>query len=220
MATARRYSHLSVPAHAVGPFEQISGLEVRNAELEETNRRLQHALERVQRLAYLDPLTGLGNRRYFDSVVPSELRRAVRARKPLTLFICDVDNFKLCNDVHGHDGGDALLIEVAHVLRTYCRRGGDLAIRYAGDEFALLLPGVQRSMAKVFADGLRDAVRRLSVPFGLNRLVDGVTLSIGGVTLRGGTQPCEAARLVTLADRALYRAKRSGRDRAVLVVCR
>ena len=142
MALALSYSRGSPHRFPIDMKQQIMELENRNAELERTNRRLKVEFERAQRLALLDPLTGLGNRRYFDSVVPSELQRAARTGKPLTLFICDVDYFKHFNDSHGHDVGDALLIEVANVLRKFCRRGGDLAIRYAGDEFALLLPGV------------------------------------------------------------------------------
>jgi len=201
------------------PLQQIADLECKIADLEETNRRLKREFERAQRLALLDPLTGLGNRRYFDSVVPSELHRAARTGKPLTLFICDVDNFKHFNDAHGHDIGDALLTEVAHVLRQYCRRGGDLAIRYAGDEFALLLPGVHRHMAVRFAYNLRAAVQSVSVNCGSRHVARHVTLSIGGAVFRD-TRPCPAATLVAVADRALYRAKRAGRNRGSFALCR
>jgi diguanylate cyclase (GGDEF)-like protein len=219
MALALSYSRGSPNRFPVDMKQQIVELENRNAELERTNRRLKVEFERAQRLALLDPLTGLGNRRYFDSVVPSELQRAARTGKPLTLFICDVDYFKHFNDSHGHDVGDALLIEVANVLRTFCRRGGDLAIRYAGDEFALLLPDVPRHMAVRFAYNLRIAVQAISVVHRNRRIAERATLSIGGAVFRDA-EPCTAATLATVADRALYRAKGAGRNRSVLALCR
>ena len=199
--------------------QQIVELENRNAELERTNRRLKLEFERAQRLALLDPLTGLGNRRYFDSVVPSELQRAARTRKPLTLFICDVDYFKHFNDSHGHDVGDALLIEVANVLRKFCRRGGDLAIRYAGDEFALLLPDVPRNMAVRFAYNLRIAVQAISSSIAIGASPSAPPLVSAAAVFRDA-EPCTAANLAAVADRALYRAKGAGRNRSVLALCR
>jgi diguanylate cyclase len=203
-------------ARAREAFSGIATLEARNAELEETNRRLLLDIERLQRLVYLDPLTGLGNRRHFDTVAGSELRRAVRTGKPLSLLICDVDHFKQCNDRYGHDGGDRVLVEIADILRQFCRRGGDLAIRYAGDEFALLLPGARPKTLVEFAGGLRAAVR------GVRLDADGgerASISIGGATFFG-TEPCAVAQLVRAADRALYRAKRAGRNRAEFTICR
>jgi len=203
-------------ARARDAFAGIATLEARNAELEETNRRLRLDIERLQRLVYLDPLTGLGNRRHFDTVAGSELRRAVRTGKPLSLLICDVDHFKECNDRYGHDGGDRVLVEIAGILRQFCRRGGDLAIRYAGDEFAMLLPGVRPKTAIEFAAGLRAAVR------GVRLDADGgerASMSIGGATFFG-TELCAVAQLVRAADRALYRAKRAGRNRAEFTICR
>jgi two-component system chemotaxis family response regulator WspR len=218
MATAPNYSHLEPPEHEIALVERLTGLAIRNAELEEANRHLRADLERAERLAHLDPLTGLGNRRYFDSVAPSELQRAARIQGPLTLFICDVDNFKSCNDLHGHEGGDAVLVKVAEVLRTFCRRGGDLAIRYGGDEFALLLPGIEARPAARFADGLREAVENSAITFGRNRVVRRVTLSIGIATFQGAPA-CSTMELVNAADRALYRAKRDGRNRTAQVAC-
>jgi two-component system, chemotaxis family, response regulator WspR len=219
MATAPSYSPLEAPEYEIALIERLSGLAIRNAELEEANRRLRANLERAERLAHLDPLTGLGNRRYFDSVAPSELQRAARTRDPLTLFICDVDYFKTCNDLHGHECGDAVLVKVAQVLRTFCRRGGDLAIRYGGDEFALLLPGVGTRPAAQFADGLREAVQSSAIHFGSNRVVREITLSIGSATFCDAPA-CSTLELVNAADRALYRAKRDGRNRTAQVVCR
>jgi len=199
-------------------FSRLSALESRNADLEQANEQLRSDVARLKRLAYLDPLTGLGNRRHFDTAIATELRRATRHLAPLTLLICDVDHFKAANDTYGHDVGDAVLIEIAGVLRRFCRRGGDLAIRYAGDEFALILPGIPYVTAMRFAEGLRASVRALSVRHPRARQHATLTLSVGGATFQG-TEACAPARLVAAADGALYRAKRAGRNRAELAVC-
>jgi PleD family two-component response regulator len=116
-------------------FRRISNLETANAGLAETNRRLRADLQRLQKLAYLDPLTGLGNRRYFACCIDSELRRAARTHSPTALIICDIDEFKRYNDRYGHCGGDAVLIAVGATLKQFCRRGGDLAIRRSGTRY-------------------------------------------------------------------------------------
>jgi diguanylate cyclase (GGDEF)-like protein len=196
-----------------GARSELSILLSRNEELEATNRQLALQVECLGALALLDPLTGLGNRRHFDECVVAELRRAVREREPLTLLICDVDRFKGCNDAYGHPTGDALLINIGDLLKRHCRRGGDLAFRYAGDEFALLWPGVSRHAARGLANQLVAAARDLTIhcPDGLTRSC--VTLSIGGVTLEDH-EMCAREHFVDAADRELYRAKWAGRDRA------
>jgi diguanylate cyclase (GGDEF)-like protein len=206
------------PEREIALIEHLSGLEQRYAALEEVNRHLRADLERAERLAHMDPLTGLGNRRYFDLVAPAELRRASRLRNPLTLFLCDVDYFKSCNDLHGHDAGDAVLIGVAAVLRTFCRRGGDLAIRYGGDEFALLLPGIDARAATQFGDDLRKAVQDSDIHESHGRGMQRQTLSIGSATFHGA-HVCSSAELVRAADRALYKAKRDGRNRTATAAC-
>jgi diguanylate cyclase (GGDEF)-like protein len=183
----------------------------RNEELEANNRQLLLEVQRLAVLALLDPLTGLGNRRNFDECVDAELRRAAREGEPLTLLICDVDRFKQCNDVHGHSTGDEVLVAIGRLLRRYCRRAGDLAFRYGGDEFALLWPGVSRHAARELSDQLAAAVRDLAI-----QCLDGtpvsVTISIGAVTVED-RQVLAHQHFVAAADRALYSAKRAGRDR-------
>lgn len=195
-------------------FSSFSTLVREKRELEEANRRLELEVRRLERLVYLDPLTGLGNRRHFDAVLESEMARAARRCEPLTLLICDVDRFKSCNDRHGHAAGDRLLVEVGRILTAHCRRGGDLAVRFAGDEFALLLPGVPQAGAAPIADRLRAATRALG--FGALRCPHDcrVSISIGGASAVPGSEACEPAALVARADEALYRAKQAGRNRA------
>ncbi|HLF09764.1 MAG TPA: GGDEF domain-containing protein, partial [Gammaproteobacteria bacterium] len=196
-------------------FHELSTLARRNAELEQANRQLELDVQRLERLVYLDPLTGLGNRRHFDVVIASELRRAARTSEPLTLLICDVDRFKECNDAYGHDAGDLVLIEIAGLLGRFHRRGADLAVRYGGDEFALLLPGVEIDAAQRLAAELLATVGTLRIRHPRAGCDARVTVSIGGATYEGAGF-CSPTRLVGTADEALYRAKRAGRNRTEL----
>ena len=199
---------------AAEPFGELAALADRNEQLEDTIRSLTREVRRLEMLAYLDPLTGLGNRRHFDALLSSELGRAARTGEPLTLLICDVDRFKQCNDAYGHDTGDTLLVDIGNLLRRYCRRGGDLAVRYAGDEFALLWPGVGRHAGWRLADELRKAAHGLPIRHPRAAAAAPITMSVGGSTFEGRGR-CLPARLVNSADRAMYRAKRTGRDRTV-----
>jgi two-component system chemotaxis family response regulator WspR len=196
-----------------GGFAGPSPLEIENAGLQ-----LRLKIVQLQRLVYLDALTGLGNRRYFNGILVSELRRAARTEQPLTLLICDVDRFKECNDTYGHAVGDRVLVEIAGVLKRFSRRGGDFAIRYAGDEFALLLPGVKLRAAQQLAENIRSTVATLTIGRCSPPVPGCVTLSIGGAAIES-SEPYPALRLVEAADRALYLAKRAGRNRARLVSC-
>lgn len=199
-------------------ISRLATLAQQKAELERTARELRCEVQRLERLVYLDPLTGLGNRRHFDTVAAAELSRAMRNHEALALLICDVDRFKDCNDRYGHEAGDTVLIQIAALLRRFCRRGGDLAARYAGDEFALLLPGVRRDAARSVADRLRAAVGSLSIRHGPRTVRDCVSLSIGG-TIFEANEPCPVARLVGAADGALYCAKRAGRNCTAFASC-
>jgi diguanylate cyclase (GGDEF)-like protein len=170
--------------------------------------------KKLEKLATTDSLTGLANRRRFDEHLAAEVARAARSGEPLTLVLCDVDHFKRFNDRYGHQRGDACLVEVAHALEGVVRRPADLAVRYGGEEFALVLPGTSQEGAVVLADRLRAGMREMAVP---HEDSDGrgiVTLSAGVATVIGAWTVDE---IVELADRALYEAKANGRDRHVCV---
>jgi diguanylate cyclase (GGDEF)-like protein len=201
----------------VDSHSDASALARRNDELEATNKRLVLEVERLAVLALLDPLTGLGNRRNFDECVDAELRRAAREGEPLTLLICDIDRFKQCNDVHGHATGDEVLVGVGRLLTRCCRRAGDLAFRYAGDEFALLWPGVSRHAARQLSDQLAAAARDLTIQCPDGTTPVSVTVSIGVMTFEDH-EVMARQHFVAAADRALYRAKRAGRDRVCFAV--
>jgi diguanylate cyclase (GGDEF)-like protein len=190
---------------------RIVALENQNSALQEANRELTAELHRLQRLVYLDPLTKLGNRRYFTRAIEAEIQRSIRTKSALTVVVGDVDEFKRCNDTYGHSVGDEVLRAVANSLDRLCRRGGDLAARLGGDEFALLLPGIDQAAAREFA-GKLTTQSALEIPsLGLC-----VTMSFGAAVFEG-THACSMRHVLDTADRALYRAKRTGRNRTEIM---
>lgn len=169
--------------------------------------------EKLEKLATTDALTGLANRRRFDEHLATEVARAARNGEPLSLVLCDVDNFKRYNDLYGHPRGDGCLVAVARVLAGLVRRPTDLAARYGGEEFAIVLPNTNEEGASLVASRLREAVRALTMDHDGNDGRGVVTVSAGVATIIGGWTPAE---VIALADRSLYQAKAAGRDRHVL----
>ncbi|GAA4609722.1 diguanylate cyclase (GGDEF)-like protein [Actinoplanes octamycinicus] len=167
-------------------------------------------LVQAQRLAAItDGLTGLRSRRYFEQSLRTEAIRAARTRHPLSMLLLDIDHFKKVNDTFGHDGGDRVLIEVAHRLGKTVRPG-DLVARYGGEEFAVLLPSADHDTATAIAEQVRCGVGAVPIAVGDGRL-HRVTVSVGVAFLPVETD--DASSLVLYADRALYAAKNAGRDR-------
>jgi diguanylate cyclase (GGDEF)-like protein len=167
-------------------------------------RTLQSALEEE---AIRDPLTGLYNRRYLDETFGREIRRAEREKVPLSLLMLDIDHFKRLNDSYGHPAGDAVLRELAAVLQAGVR-AGDIACRWGGEEFALLLPAASAKSALERADALRETFKALRVQRDGAQISS--TISIGVATFP--EHGASAAELTRRADEALYRAKGEGRD--------
>ena len=165
----------------------------------------------LERMAMLDGLTGIPNRRAFDSDLRRRILECQRYRRPFALLMLDIDNFKNYNDTLGHAAGDSALRRIAGVLRR-ALRGTDDVYRYGGEEFACILPETEESGALLVAERLRRAVQdeKLAHP-GSPRGV--VTISIGVTVHRPGNHEETASWIVENADRALYRAKRAGRNR-------
>jgi diguanylate cyclase len=186
--------------------------------LNAANRALQqqlgeiHILQaRLSEQANRDPLTGLYNRRYLDSTLERELARCKREGQPLSLVLIDLDHFKQINDTYGHQAGDEVLKQLADMLNAQAR-AADVACRYGGEEFLLLLPDMPQDIALERVEQWRATFAAMTIAFGEFRMQ--ATLSIGIATYPGhGTSPTE---LIRRADRALYQAKTAGRNRVVL----
>jgi diguanylate cyclase (GGDEF)-like protein/PAS domain S-box-containing protein len=173
------------------------------------NLKLRQALREQ---AIRDPLTDLYNRRYMEETLERELFRAKREHSSLGIIMLDIDHFKEFNDAFGHEAGDLLLREVGRFLEMRVRKG-DIACRYGGEEFTLILPEDTLEKAQQRAEELRTAVQALSVPYH-GDLLDRITLSFGvAVFPEHGTT---ADLLLRAADKALYRAKAEGRDRVIV----
>jgi diguanylate cyclase (GGDEF)-like protein len=162
----------------------------------------------VERQALVDGLTGIANRRQCEEALTSEISRAERLGAPMTLVLADLDDFKAVNDLHGHTVGDDVLREFASVLKATVR-DSDLAGRWGGEEFMLLLPGTDAAGAANLADRVRAGLAERSF-LGRNGEVVTVTCSFGVAQHQAGNHERE---LFASADRALYRAKREGKNR-------
>lgn len=180
-----------------------------------TQLRLKLLSDELMRSASSDGLTGLANRRELDRRLDLEWGRAAREGSTLSLLMLDVDHFKLFNDRYGHPAGDQCLRAVAAVVQTQARRATDLAARFGGEEFSLILPQACVSDAQVAAERLRAEVQALGIVHAASPTSCHVTVSIGIASCRPfpGAQGVSAKDLIEQADRALYGAKALGRNR-------
>ena len=170
------------------------------------------AHDRLQRLAAIDPLTGVYNRRFGLSRLHEEFDRAVRMASPLGALMFDIDHFKQVNDTYGHLVGDRLLMAITGVAKTILR-DGDVLVRYGGEEFLVVLPAASTEDVSFVGERLRRAIEDTSIADGSQTIR--VTISLGGAAYPNQTVERED-QLIQLADAALYQAKESGRNRLVL----
>lgn len=177
-----------------------------------THLTLKFQSDLLRRLVFLDGLTGVFNRRYFDQQILTEWARAVRSNSPLSLILLDVDFFKLFNDQYGHQAGDDALRQVANALKAGLKRPADLVARFGGEEFACILPETSYEDAQAIADRLEHTIRELGIPHATSGSADVVTISVGLAT-RVGNAGNDATDLISLADIMLYEAKHTGRAR-------
>lgn len=180
--------------------------------LRERNHQLADARRQLVDLANIDELTGLGNRRLVNRVLQEEINRARRSGGYLAVVMLDVDHFKPYNDTYGHDAGDKVLQQLAEVMRGAVSRAGELAGRYGGEEFILVLPGADPVAARRAAERLRDRIHAARIPHGASPTAPFITVS-QGVAAEVPTRRTSIESLVKAADLALYRAKAQGRDR-------
>lgn len=189
------------------------GIAIQQAEL---YQQLEAANQELKRLATLDGLTQLANRRRFDEYLEQEWRRLAREHLPLSLILCDVDFFKLYNDTYGHQAGDETLKQVAAALRRTLRRPADLVARYGGEEFAVVLPNTNQKGALWVAKSIHKAVKALRLVHAASEVNPYITLSLGVASVI----PCPDSSpmaLIAAADGGLYEAKATGRDRTILM---
>ncbi len=185
------------------------------AAVRKMNRELHELNEKLHRLANLDGLTEVANRRCFDDSLKQEWRRLSREEQPLSLILGDIDYFKRYNDTYGHLGGDDCLKAVAKTIAQAVCRPADLVARYGGEEFAILLPNTPASGALQVAQIVLQRVRSLQILHAASDVRPYVTLSLGIVTLIPSAL-IQPKQLIDAADEALYQAKQQGRDRAVV----
>jgi two-component system cell cycle response regulator len=174
--------------------------------------RLRDNVQLSIEMAITDALTGLYNRRYMENHLGTLIEQAASRAKPLTVLVLDIDYFKSVNDTHGHDAGDDVLREFAVRIRKSIR-GIDLACRYGGEEFVIVMPETDMAVATMVAERLRRRIASEPFPIQQGSRAVEVTISIGIAALGGASD--NAAQLLKRADQALYRAKRDGRNRVV-----
>ncbi len=171
----------------------------------------QQRANQFQLMSITDPLTGLHNRRYLEARLAEELSRSKRYEYPLSFMMIDIDDFKLYNDFNGHQAGDRALEIISQCLHAALRKV-DVASRYGGEEFSILLPQTTLEEAGVIADRIRRKVMTTKFPHGASQPLGMVTASIGLSCLSSSLNSAEA--IVRAADRALYHAKSHGKNRA------
>jgi diguanylate cyclase (GGDEF)-like protein len=194
------------------------GLELRvqerTNELAQVSAQLVIVNGSLELLSRQDGLTGLANRRHFDTYLADQLRVAHRQKRAISLVLVDVDAFKAYNDLYGHQAGDDCLKAVAVALRSCCRQTADMAARYGGEEFAMILPETDRKAAVRVAERVRAAVARLNITHQKSPAAPFVTVS-AGISAYSQDGAMNADQLIRDADQALYQAKRLGRNQIV-----
>lgn len=175
-------------------------------------QKLRDANRVLRGLSNRDGLTGIANRRYFDEILTKEWSRCARHSKPLSLIILDIDYFKKYNDSYGHLGGDECLKKVAAMFEMVLKRPTDLVARYGGEEFAIILPEVPVEGAQIVAENLRVTVENLQLPHISSKISECITISLGVASIVPN-KLIDSKMLISAADKALYKAKREGKNR-------
>jgi two-component system chemotaxis family response regulator WspR len=168
----------------------------------------------LRRLTNSDGLTGLANRRYFDSYLAAEWKRAMREQTEISMLMIDVDHFKSYNDAYGHMAGDEVLKKVAQTIAACCDRSTDLSARFGGEEFTVVLPGTSSAGARLVAEKIRRSVEGMHIPHRDASTSEWLTASVGIATLVPDRLD-RYTQIIDAADRGLYNAKRHGRNRVM-----
>lgn len=183
-----------------------------------THLELKELREHFEKISMKDHLTGISNRMHFDQTLEKEWKRMQRDNLPLSLIMCDVDFFKKYNDYYGHQAGDACLQRIASMIDSNAKRPADLAARYGGEEFAVILPDTNSEGALKIAENIRCEIQRDKIPHAESTVSSFVSISLGIATVVP-SQEGTMEQLINLADMALYRAKKNGRNRVESTKC-
>lgn len=184
---------------------------LQNCMIELNRIELMQQAQQLSLLSQQDALTGLANRRYLDETLDNEWRRALRHETPLTIMMVDIDFFKPYNDSLGHLKGDQCLKDIATAISSIAARSGDLVARYGGEEFLLLFPMTNAQQAKIQAERLMNAIKKIAIVHPCSSVSPYVTISVGVATTFPRLNDSISA-FVSRADHALYQAKTNGRN--------
>ncbi|MGK7941251.1 MAG: diguanylate cyclase [Crocosphaera sp.] len=191
--------------------DQAKIIAERTAELEQANAQLKKANEELEKLAILEPLLQIANRRRFDEYLQQEWDRLCRERRYLSIIFADVDYFKEYNDEYQHEAGDHCLIAIAKTIERSLRRPADLAARYGGEELVVVLPNTNSEGAVKVAQRIQEEISLLKIPHIRSQISNYVTISMGiasMIPIKG----CSPLMLVNIADKCVYQAKEQGRN--------
>lgn len=191
----------------------VSEFNILSHEFNQMAASLQKNNEKLSRLSLVDGLTNIANRRSFDKKLEEEWLRSLRAKRPISLLMIDLDYFKIFNDTYGHLAGDDCLRTVGLILKNIANRSSDLPARYGGEEFAVILPETDMQGAYEIAELIHDQVAQREIPHKTSNISQYLTVSIGIATLRKATSKNLPIELVKKADEQLYIAKHEGRNR-------
>jgi diguanylate cyclase (GGDEF)-like protein len=208
---ARITTHLRLQALTQQLQKQNQQLQQQALELKAAKEAVEAANQELQRIANLDSLTQVANRRRFDEKLNQEWRRSLREQTSLSLILCDIDYFKPYNDFYGHQAGDDCLRKVAGAIASILQRPGDLVARYGGEEIAVILPNTGTEGAIRIAELIQLGIKQLQIPHAKSQVNEYVTLSLG-ISTQLPNSEYRPEILVGSADKALYVAKERGRN--------
>lgn len=210
MISGRIIAINTVP-HIISVIRDITERKLAEQQIQKLVQQLEIEKNTAQLNSITDSLTGLANRRYFDEALRTEFYRMKRSGSTLSLIMLDVDYFKNFNDRYGHLAGDECLRLVGTTLRTIVGRAPDIVARYGGEEFVVILPETDKNGAKSLGERIRKAVEELAIPHAASDIAECVTVSLGVVTVYTN-RLASPEKVVSLADEALYCAKKGGRN--------